>query len=127
MPLTDIESLVTIGGTTIGIIGGLFGLFKYRLDKKETELREWQKVIIYTIFRRDEDTIYFMSFDNIRNAYLREAQAVQDINLKKKDISENALRRVLIDLTSSGILGMGPSNSFRLNTPPDPNLMDRMN
>lgn len=126
MTLADAQSLVEIAGTTIGILGGLFGLYKYVTDKRENELREWQKVVIYKIFRQNQQ-LSSLSFMDIREKYLREAQTFVDINLTKKEIGDDALRRILLELTSSSILSMGPLDSFRLNAPPDPNLLDRAN
>jgi hypothetical protein len=96
----------------IGISGGLLGLYKYFSDKREKELREWQKVVIYKIFRQNE--MKALSFTDVLEKYRIEAQAFLDVDLKKKEVSENALRRVLLELASSNILSMEPSDSFRL-------------
>lgn len=55
-----------------------------------------------------------MRFTQILEKYRIEAQAFTDVDLKKKEIGEDALRRVLLELTSSNILSMEPSDSFRL-------------
>lgn len=129
MSLAAVESLVQMIATGIGILGGSLALFKYFSDKRETELREWQKVVIYRIFRQNEKQA--MRFTEILEKYRSEAQAFADVDLTKKEIGEDALRRVLLELTGSGILGMEPMDSFRLRLPaetPDPvGLFHRIN
>ncbi len=112
MALLETPQAVQVAATVIGIAGGLLGLLKYFSDKREKELREWQKVVLYKIFRQNE--MDPLSFTSVLEKYRSEAQAFPDIDLKKKEISEDALRRVLLELASSGILSLEPANSFRL-------------
>jgi hypothetical protein len=113
----------------VGILGGLLGLYKYFSDKREKELREWQKVVIYKIFRQNETKV--LGFTEILEKYRIEAQAFVAIDLKKTEISEDALRRVLLELTSSNILSLEPNDSFQLKVAkakPDPTeLLERVN
>jgi len=108
----DYKQIIQITATVIGITGGLLALYKYFAERREKELREWQKVVIYKIFRQNELTT--QSFTQILEKYRSEATAFEDINLKKKEISEDSLRRVLLELVSSGILSMELADSFRL-------------
>jgi len=110
--MMTIAEYVQIVATTIGILAGLLGLYKYFSDKRQKELREWQKVVIYKIFRQNEAKA--MTFLDILARYRTEAQAFPAFDLKKSEISDDALRRVLIELTSSNILSMERSDSFRL-------------
>lgn len=108
----DYKQIIQITATVIGITGGLLALYKYFAERREKELREWQKVVIYRIFRQNELTT--QTFTHILEKYRSEATAFEDINLKKKEISEDSLRRVLLELVSSGILSMELADSFRL-------------
>jgi len=112
MSIADAKPFVDIAATGIAISGGLLGLYKYFSDKREQELREWQKVVIYKFFRQNE--LRSLAFTAILDKYRIEAQAFVDVDLKKKEVSEDALRRVLLELASAGILSMEPSDSFRL-------------
>ena len=129
MSITDAQPLVQMAATVIGISGGLFGLYKYFSDKREKELREWQKVVIYKIFRQNE--MKALGFTDVLEKYRIEAQAFVGVDLKKKEVSEDALRRVLLELASSSILSMEPSDSFRLKVAvekPDPfGILQRVN
>jgi hypothetical protein len=106
------KDVIQSTAAVIGVAGGLVGLYKYLSEKREKELREWQKVIIYRIFRQDE--LSSLTFSRILEKYRIEAQAIRDFDLNKKEISEDALRRVLLELSSSGILNLVPSDSFKL-------------
>ena len=108
----DIKAIIELTATVIGIGGGLFGLYKYFSDQREKELREWQKVIIYKIFRQEEQKS--LSFGRILEKYRSEGLATPKFNLKKEEINEYTLRRILLELTSSGILTQFPSDSFKL-------------
>ncbi len=91
MLITDVQPFVQMVATLAGLSGGLFGLYKYFSDKREKELREWQKVVIYKIFRQKE--MEALSFSLILEKYQITAQAFIDIDLKSREISEGALRR----------------------------------
>jgi len=112
MPVTDVQPFVQMAAMIVGISGGLLGLYKYFSDKREKELREWQKVVIYKIFRQNEPKV--LRFIEILEKYRGEAQAFVAVDLKKTEISEDALRRVLLELTSSNILSFEPNDSFLL-------------
>ncbi len=106
------EMVVQTVGTVVAILGGLLALYKYFSDKREQELREWQKVVIFKILRQTEAKA--LTFNEILGSYRSEAQAFTAVNLKKKEISEDALRRVLLELASSNIITIGPSDTFWL-------------
>ncbi|MFP5344810.1 MAG: hypothetical protein ACLGGU_04115, partial [Gammaproteobacteria bacterium] len=121
MTVADVQPFVQVAGTIVGISGGLLALYKYLCDKREKELREWQKVVIYKIFRQNETKP--LGFTGILEKYRIEAQAFVAVDLKKTEISEDALRRVLLELTSSNILSLRPNDSFQLQVAeakPDP-------
>ena len=106
-------TIVTVSGTIIAIVGGLLGLRKYFTDKHEVIYREWQKVVIQKLFA-DSDAPE-IPFSLILEKYRIEARAIKDFNLKKGEISENSLRRVLIELVTSNILCMRAKDIYKLN------------
>jgi hypothetical protein len=129
MTLAEAQSFVQLAATVIGLCGGLVGLYKYLSDKREKELREWQKVIIYALCRQNENKA--LSFVDILAKYRTEAQAVIGVTPSRTEISENALRRILLELASSNILVMEPNDAFRLKISkekPDPQeVLDHIN
>lgn len=112
MRVADVQMLVQTVATIVAILGGLLALYKYFSDRREQELREWQKVVIYKIFRQNEPRS--LSFNEILGYYRSEAQAFAAVNLKKKEISEDALRRVLLELVSSNIITLERNDTFSL-------------
>jgi hypothetical protein len=129
MTVADVQPFVQMTATIVAISGGLLGLYKYFSDKRARELREWQKVVIYKIFRQNETKV--LGFIEILEKYRIEAQAFVAVDLKKTEISEDALRRVLLELTSSNILSFELNDSFRLKVAKaksDPlELLERLN
>ncbi len=112
MSLADLQEVIKMSVAVVGVSGGLVGLLKYFSGKREKELREWQKVVLYKIFCQDESNP--LNFSTILEKYRIEAQAFIDIDLKKKEMSEDTLRRVLLELVSSNVLTFEPGGSFQL-------------
>lgn len=112
MPSETVQSTLQLLATLVGVVGGLLALYKHFADKREAELREWQKVVLYKIFRQNEKQP--LSFTLLLEKYRLEAQAFAEVNVKKREISEDALRRILLELTASGIVRMEASDAFRL-------------
>lgn len=112
MTLTEIKTLIEMAATIIGISAGVIGLYKYFSDKREKELREWQKVVIYKILQQNEITP--LRFTDILDRYRSAVQAFVAVDLKKNEISEDALRRVLLELACSGIVILEQNDSFLL-------------
>jgi hypothetical protein len=112
MTLTEIKPLIEMAATIIGISAGVIGLYKYFSDKRGKELREWQKVVIYKVLRQNETEP--MRFTDILDRYRSEAQAFVTVDLRKNEVSEDALRRVLLELAGSDIVSLEPNDSFLL-------------
>ena len=112
LTLSDTGELLKIAAAVAAIVGGSIGLIKFLADRREKEVREWQKVVLYKILRQDE--LSPLTFSTLLEKYRVEAQAFSDVDLKKREISEDALRRVLLELVSSNVVSLEPSGSFRL-------------
>ena len=112
MDWINLNQFVQSGATVVGIAGGLAGLFRFFSDRREKDIREWQKVVISKIFQQSESKA--LSFASVLEKYRSEAQAFAAFNLTKTEISEDALRRVLLELVSSNILSMEIGNLYKL-------------
>ncbi|MGR5503749.1 hypothetical protein ACQKP3_23735 [Vibrio sp. DNB22_10_4] len=108
----DMVEIVKLVSTLVAICGGFFAMHKHFSDRREKEIREWQKVIMLRILRKEESADW--KFDDLLAAYRLEAQAFQDHALPKKEISENALQRVLLELISTTVIEQRLDNSYRL-------------
>src|SRR6266446_596892 len=109
MTLAEMKEIISMIAAVVGVSAGLLGLWKYFSGKREIEVREWQKVVLYKIFRQNE--LNPISFNSILEKYRIEAQAFVDVDLKKKEVSEDTLRRVLLELVSSNVISLEPSGS----------------
>jgi len=103
------KDLFSAIATTVGIAGGLAGLAKYFSDRQEKETREWQKVSIYRVLRENES--YPTRFTQIRDSHRAEGGAV---NVSRKDLNEDEIRRALLEMKASGIVEFYPDDSFKL-------------
>jgi hypothetical protein len=112
MTFAEFQELVKSVAAVLGVFGAGLGIAKYLSEKREKEVREWQKVVLYKILQQSEQPT--MTFASLLEKYRLEAQAFADANLKKGEISEDALRRVLLELVSANIAQLEPSGSFRL-------------
>ncbi len=106
---TSAKDLFSAIAATVGIAGGLVGLAKYFSDRQEKETREWQKVSIYRVLRENESNS--TRFAQIRDSHRAEGGAV---NVRKKDLNEDEIRRALLEMKASGIVKFFPDDSFRL-------------
>lgn len=106
---TSAKDLFSAIAATVGIAGGLAGLAKYFSDRQEKETREWQKVSIYRVLRENQSTP--TKFAVIRDSHRAEGGAV---NVRKKDLVEDEIRRALLEMKASGIVAFCPDDSFRL-------------
>lgn len=113
MTLLETQQVIQIVATVVGIIGGIIGLVKYFADKRNVELREWQKVVLCKILRQNESQS--TKFTALLEKYRSEAHAFTDFDLRKKEISEDALRRVLLELAASKTINFEKDDSYRLN------------
>ena len=110
--MSDIQSIVSLVATLIAITGGAIGLIKYFSDRRKSEVREWQKVIVEQILRENEDKS--MSFTRLLDRYRSETQAFREADLTRKEKTDHFLKRVMIELVASGVVDQLARNSYRL-------------
>lgn len=106
---TSAKDFISVVAATVGVAGGLVGLKKFFSDRQEKETREWQKVSIYRVLRENESKP--TAFTKIRDAHWAEGGVV---NIRKKDLAENEIRRALLEMKASGIVEFYPDDSFKL-------------
>lgn len=108
----NIKDIVQLIAVTTGIVGGLFGLYKYRSDERAKNVREWQKVVIYNCFQESQSEE--ISLPDIVRYCQGKSVEFPDFDLKKVDLNRNYITRVLLELSSSNILVLSGDNSFKL-------------
>jgi hypothetical protein len=74
-------------------------------DDRSQKVQDWQRVVVYNILdakmNRDRGAL---AIDEIRNEYVSQAATVNGLDLKKEELQDLALRRILLDLMSSGLV-----------------------
>jgi hypothetical protein len=110
--LETLKDIVGIVGTIVGVAGFVFAIVKHFGEVRDKNVREWQKVIVQKLLQKYGGTE--LTFDRIKELYRTEAQAFEGEKLSKSDISEDSLRRVLVELVSTGIAAQGTGDHYSL-------------
>jgi hypothetical protein len=78
----------------------VFSIWTKRKADRDVELRNWQRVVIYSLI---EETAS-ISFEDLKSKYLQRAQQLLSHKVPKKEIQDDALRRILLDLQKDGVV-----------------------
>src|ERR1700742_3891450 len=78
--------------------------------ERDARLRDWQRVVIYTLIQDMSVT----SFDDLKVKYLQRAQQLLTVSVPKKEIQDDALRRILLDLQRDNLIYRGDSSTYQI-------------
>src|SRR5262245_28782777 len=78
----------------------VFSVLTRRKTERDAELRNWQRVVIYSLIEQASP----LSFDDLKSRYLQRAQQLLSDPIPKKEIQDDALRRILLDLQKDGLI-----------------------
>ncbi len=74
-------------------------------EAEKESLRKWQKTILFAVIEEGtKNKSPGMTLDEIRTKYLVEASAVKEPDIPKSELTPLALRRLLLDLLSGGLI-----------------------
>lgn len=103
------------------IVAGLVaaGTFVFSLlsDFKRTnedDIRIWQKTIMYKIV--SDTAPEPVSFADIKQKYVTEATANQQLDVPKEELDDTVTRRILLELVADGALKIAAKDSYSINT-----------
>jgi hypothetical protein len=69
------------------------------------QIQDWQQIVVFSAIEKATSAKPpGLNVAEIKTAYLEEATIVEGIDLKKQDLQEMALRRIVIDLLRSGLV-----------------------
>jgi hypothetical protein len=105
--ITPIIDAFSAFATACGVI---FGLIRYFRARDDADLREWQKVAIHEILQKERGK--WRTFDDLLKDYRSEASARD--HLKKKELSRDVLRRILVELLSAGVIKQDRSDKYAI-------------
>lgn len=87
-------------------------------EERQTKVLAWQKIIVFKIIEKG----YYESkqkggwnFDVIKGKYVTEAATVQGIDLKKEELSDLALKRIILDLMANQLIFQTVDEHFIIN------------
>ena len=115
MTIADWFELVRTLGVVVGAAAAIVGVHKYWTEINAVKRQRWQKTTVQAIIQSEEDRI---TFDQLKQAYRSFAADHMNKLLKTGDISDEALRNILIDLCSDNVIVQLGRDTYSLTTYP---------
>ncbi len=108
------EAISVAISAIVAVVALIFTLVSARNRRHEDELRVWQRVAVHSFL--EKKGVSGAAINEMLQWYRSEASAYLHV-VSKKDLSETALRRVLIELISSHAIEAMGDGKYRLNSP----------
>ena len=106
------EAWATATAAIVAALGFVVSIYKTRSDRREQETREWQKTAVFRyLSKRDQSGT---TLDEVLQWYRTEAYS-QIKELPKSDLTEAALRRVILELLADHAIEMTGNDLYRVN------------
>jgi hypothetical protein len=102
-----------LAGALSLIVAAATFLFSFGLERKRRltqDVTNWQRVVVYQSIAKGKT-----EFEEIKGAYLQEAQTVAGLELAKEQIQDPALRLVLMSLIESKLISVAEGDRYVLN------------
>jgi hypothetical protein len=96
----NVQAWIAAVAVVIAAGGFIFSLFTRHVDQAQVEVRGWQRVAIYALLEEGGP----QPFDTLKAAYLQKAQQLLSRKISKKEIQDDSLRRILLDLQKDGVV-----------------------
>jgi hypothetical protein len=95
-----VQVWTAVASAVVAVFTFIFSVrMRYRAEREST-LRDWQRVVIYSLI---EESVA-LSFDDLKSRYLQKAGQLLTHNVPKKDIQDDALKRILLDLQKDNLV-----------------------
>jgi hypothetical protein len=83
-------------------------------DQRLSQTRDWQHVVIYTVIEELSLNKRHPTLVEVQAHYLQKAQQLMTFRIRRKELQEGKLRRVLMDLQAQGLVELGNDARYRL-------------
>ncbi|MEP4038148.1 hypothetical protein [Pseudophaeobacter sp.] len=113
MSLSNFLDVTIAIATVVAAIAAAIGVWKYRSDARASRTLRWQKTTVQAILQQTEDVI---TFDDLKLRYRSFAADHMRDTLGTSDISDEALRMILVELCASNVLVQLGKDSYCLAT-----------
>ncbi|WP_226669120.1 hypothetical protein [Microbulbifer aggregans] len=110
----DFGKLTTTFSTAIAAGAFALSAWIWVSDNHAKKVTDWQSVVVYEVIRDGKG----VTFQDIRTMYLDKAAQLKDFDLSKDDISDSALQKILINLSSSMIVYLDFSDRYYISKQP---------
>jgi hypothetical protein len=108
--LQQIAYVAAISSGFVAVFTIIFAIYQYTRKNYAEELRKWQKVVIYNMILEEPGITYA----GIVAKYVAESSRFQTFKLKKKDIQNDELDRVLMELIQYGLISIDANRDKKL-------------
>jgi DNA-binding HxlR family transcriptional regulator len=114
----DILTVAVTASAVVATTSFVYSVVTRRRVERATELRHWQRVVIYTLVEECSP----VTFDELKARYLRRAKDMLSRRVPNKVIQDDSLKRILLDLQSEGLVVRRADLAYQLQVklPPDP-------
>jgi hypothetical protein len=96
----EAQAWIGAASAVIAASAFVFSVLTRRKADGEAELRNWQRVVIYSLIEQASPIL----FDDLKSRYLQKAQQMLFHRVPKKEIQDASLRRILLDLQKDGVI-----------------------
>jgi hypothetical protein len=107
---------LTAIATLVGVVTLIWAFVEHSLKERAADVQHWQRVVVYKVIAERRG----IQFNELKVRYVAEAAQVQTVSLPTKDIQDDALRYVLLDLQRDKLIQLGVDNSYHalVDSPP---------
>lgn len=112
MNLQEISNLSTAISMVIAVLTFIFIVISSTIRRKKEEIKSWQEVSIFKIIQKGGP----ISFDDVKSKYLEEAQQFTRLRVSKKDISDEVLHDILMNLMANQLIFINEEDEYSLDS-----------
>ena len=107
--LAKVSHVATAFSAVMSFLAVAVAAFQYYQFEQDKKTEDWQKVVVYKYVLEEENPV---NFNQIKSNYVANAQQLRSFDLEEESIQDDALRKVLLDLQSSGVIQMVKDEKF---------------
>jgi hypothetical protein len=98
----------------VAVLALAFSLWARFGDQRLSRTRDWQHVVIYTVVEELSLARRPPTLTDVQAHYLQKAQQLLAFRIRRKELQEGRLRRVLMDLQGQNLIELGTDGRYRL-------------
>jgi len=109
MTESKIAPWMTAIATLVGVITLMFAFREHYTKERADEIARWQRVLVYKIIADSGGA----KFRDLKQQYIAAAQQLQSFKLPSKEIQDDAMRYILLDLQRDKVIYLGVANTYK--------------